>query len=82
MHKFEQKDYCDGLYIYDKFHDRLFHTFNGFAIGKENSKGNSCCYEYENSYDYHGLSNVYLSNSHSRDSVCFTPKRITVIQMK
>ena len=50
-------------------------------IYKENTKGNSDCCEIFEYHEYHGLSNVYLSNSATTSGVNFTPKRITVTQM-
>ena len=82
MHKFEEKKIFGGFCVYGKSCPSLFNSHGGFGIRTENDKEGSWCVENEEYYDYHGLTNVYLSNSHSRSSVYFTPKRITVIQMK
>ena len=83
MHKFEEKQGCCGLYIYNKSSSTVFGIQAGFWIKKENSKGSSDVLENNSYFDYHGLSNVYLSNSATKSpGVNFTPKRITVIQMK
>ena len=83
MMKFEQQGSCGGLCIDDKRSSYLFQMNGGICPHKENSKGNSYLYENTYCFDFHGYKNVFLSNSfNNNSSVKFTPKRITVIQMK
>ena len=82
MLKFEQKNYCYGLYIYDKSNSYIFGLHDGFYICKENSKSSSNITEREQSFDFHGKSNIFLSNSGNGSWPKFTPKRFVVIQMK
>ena len=67
--------------LYQKSSDTLFGIGYGSAhtirIYKENSKSSSYCSQYNDYYDYHGKSNAVRGSTGS-----FTPKRITVIQMK
>ena len=70
-----------SLEICSKSDDRLFGTPCGFWPRKENCKGDSSCCEDNDYFYYHGLSNVYLSNSSGGYYENFTPKRIIVIQM-
>ena len=81
MKKFEQKDGCDGLQIYDKSSSSLFGIAGIWWIHKENTKNTSDVAEFESCFDFHGLSNVFLSYSAGGSWKKFTPTRITVIQM-
>ena len=50
---------------------------------KENSKGSSRCNQNNNYFNYHDTSNAFLPNCYNgKGNINFTPKRITVIQMK
>ena len=87
MMKFEiQSNYSQYAFrLYDKSDSYLFGIGCGhdIRIYKENSKSSSTCYQDNNRYNYHGTSNAFLQGcSHGSSSVYFTPKRITVIQMK
>ena len=81
MYKFEEKDNCCGFYVYGKSSEYLWCVGFGIIFMKENKKSTSGVCNDSNYFDFHGLSNVFLSNS-SSDWVEFTPKRLTVIEMK
>ena len=84
MMKFEIKNTNNGYFLRTKSESPyLIHLGGGAAIGlaKENSKGSSYCYQNNSYFDYHGTENPLVGGSGSGDKY-FTPKRITVIQMK
>ena len=81
MKKFEEKKSCFGLDVRNKSADTLFGINYGFWIRKENNKVNSEIEEDNSCFDFHGLSNVFLSNSATTNYIKFTPRKIIVIQM-
>ena len=81
--KFEIKDTSKGYWLCNKSHDCLIGLGYGLGIGlwKENCKGTSYCDQRNNYFDYHGTENPLVGGSGSGEKK-FTPRRITVIQMK
>jgi hypothetical protein len=84
MHKFEEKDGCNGFYLYDKTNERLFETRYGFYLYKENQKTSSYVYEHNAYYDFHGITKAFHPDAikDSGNQKYFVPKRFVVIQMK
>ena len=82
MYKFEEKDSCEGLRIFDKtFNGYLFGTYQGFWIHKENNKTQSIIYENSTLFDFHGITKAFHPNLSEGRCVSFTPKRFIIIQM-
>ena len=81
MKKFEEKENCKGLVIDDETSSCLFGIHGGFWIYKDCRKTNSNVSEQNVYFDYHRLSNIYLTRSAGQSDMEFTPNRITVIQM-
>ena len=80
MQKFEIQSNCAGnaFFMWQKSYNNLFSMgcSNHVHVYKENDKTRSCCSN-NNSYNFHGIQNGPRGTSGN-----FTPKRITVIQMK
>ena len=51
-------------------------------IQKAISKEKTVTAEFTDYFDFHGMTNVYFANSTGATNKYFTPKRITVVQMK
>ena len=83
MFKFEEKQECKGLYIYNKANVMLFGVSNGFWIRKEDRKSFDCeIYQNNDNFDFHNVENVFPIYSCSGiQSDVFNPKQISVIQM-
>ena len=80
--KFEIKDLKEGGYIlWKKSNDHLI-GLGDIVLMKENKKFESCCYQFENSFNYYGIENAICGKTYEMESGYFTPKRILVIQMK
>ena len=81
MMKFESLKMNDGFIVRSKSDSTLFGIYSGFYLHKENDKNNSNCYE--NASDkYYDLRDQQYPLIGKPKSSKFTPKRITVIQMK
>ena len=82
MYKFEQKETSTGLCVSDKSHSWFLHIHAGFIMYKANSHEKQYIAEWTDHFDFHGMTNVYFANSTGTSHKYFTPKRITVVQMK
>ena len=82
--KFEITDLKKGYWLHTKTSNYLIALGGGVAIYlyKENNKGSSYCYHHNNNFDYHETENPLVGGSGIQSCKYFTPKRITVIQMK
>ena len=77
--KFEIKDLeWGGINLFEKSHHCLI-TLGNIYLYKQNQKSDSCCKQYEERFNYHGIGNA-LCGKIGLDT--FIPKRILVIQMK
>ena len=79
--KFEAKGSNGQLYVGNKSYGQLFYLTNGYGIHiyRENSKSSSSCSQGDSYFDCHGYKNPMIGKP---DNSNYTPKRITVIQMK
>ena len=65
-----------------KSHDGLI-WLGDISLYKENYKNESCCYQNEDNFDYHGIENALSGKEpNENEEMSFIPKRILVIQMK
>ena len=80
--KFEIKDVEIGGYtLFKKFYDLI--SLGEIYLRKENKKNESCCYQHEDEFDYHGIKKALCGKTYYYpDYENFTTKRIIVIQMK
>jgi hypothetical protein len=81
MHKFEEKDNCGGIIVYNKSNTSLFGTGGCFWIYKENRKSESFVCEDSYCYDFHGITKAFHPDLTNGGSKNFTPKRFVAIQM-
>ena len=65
-----------GYCLYKKS-DGFLISLGDILLRKENYKNQSCCFQDEYRFDYHGIENALCGKDWT-----FTPKRILVIQMK
>ena len=82
MMKFEQKDGCLGIEIYNKSNDRLMFVSGGINIKKENSKSSNGVGQFSYCFDYHGKTKMFHPDCENGKWQNFTMKRFTVIEMK
>ena len=79
--KFEIKDLEEGGYLlFSKSNKDNLISLGDIYLCKENKKHESCCCQYENEFNYHGIKDALCGKTWS--FYPFTPKRIVVIQMK
>ena len=80
MMKFEIKDTSKGYDLRNKSDEMLIcFGYSSIIIKKQNSKSKSYCCQDNNRFDFHGIENALCGKTWPN---YFTPKRITVIQMK
>ena len=84
MMKFEIKDTSKGYFLYYKSHLTHLISLGGgvdLHLCKQNSKSRSSCCQNTSCFNYHSTTNPFVGGNGS-GSKNFTPRRITVIQMK
>ena len=82
MMKFEEIS-GNGFYIHSNSNSKLFEINGGIDVYKEYKKNESTVYYYDYCFDYHGITKAFHPKLEKNgDRQYFTPKRITVIQMK
>ena len=69
-----------GILLHDKSLVELIYL-GDIYLNKENDKSRSCCWQTENSFNYHGIEKALCGKINEYNGK-FTPKRIVVIQMK
>ena len=82
MMKFEEKDSCKGLQIYNKSHERLFCVDGGIIIYKETNKSSNNVREFSSCFDFHGKTKIFHPELKDGNWKKITLKRFVVIQMK
>ena len=76
MIKFEIIDINNGGYYLYMNSESILISIGNIVLKKQNDRSTSCCIENEDDFDYHEIENALCGK------IFFTPKRITVIQMK
>ena len=85
MTKFNIKNTSSGYFLSPKSNKTLIYL-GDIVLYKQNYKSLSYCQQSENYYDYQGITNALCGRPYSNFffsfiRVCFTPMKITVIQM-
>ena len=71
--------YGGGYCLYEKSWIGNLISLGDIRLFKENNKNESCCWQHEDKFDYHGIWKALCGKTWPN---YFTPKRILVIQMK
>ena len=73
--------YGGTFYLFPKSDNFDLISLGNINLQKENTKNQSCCFQHNNGFNYHGIENALCGKTYEKGKR-FIPKRILVIQMK